>query len=74
MSRRVAGRDRRPARTLLRLRSPIDRERDLPHPGIVARVSSVPERWTRTVLRFRVPVLAYWLVVVVVGAIGATPG
>ncbi len=32
----------------------------------------MPERWTRAVLRFRVPVLACWLAIVVVGAIGAT--
>ena len=32
----------------------------------------MPERWTRTVLRFRAPILACWLVVVVVGAFGAT--
>ena len=32
----------------------------------------MPERWTRTVLRFRVPVLACWLVVLAVGALAAT--
>jgi len=32
----------------------------------------VPERWTRGVIRFRVPVLACWLAVMVVGAIAAT--
>ena len=31
----------------------------------------MPERWTRAVLRFRVPVLVFWLAVVVVGAVAA---
>jgi len=31
----------------------------------------VPERWTRAVVRFRVPVLAVWLTVLVVGAFAA---
>jgi uncharacterized membrane protein YdfJ with MMPL/SSD domain len=31
----------------------------------------VPERWTRTVLRLRVPILLCWLVVVAVGVFGA---
>ena len=32
---------------------------------------AVPERWTRAVLRFRVPVLLAWLAVLVVGSLAA---
>ena len=31
----------------------------------------MPERWTRAVIRFRAPVLVFWLAVVVVGAVAA---